>query len=101
LSDVGRRIREAILQISTDRQITSRDDLPSVVQRLVASDLTIPTAQRGGESTARRSERMETQKSQQARRSGVPWIWQQQPRPGLMQGDESVVDAGHAVMVPR
>ncbi len=80
---------EAVLEVGRDRQVDGGHDGGGVVERLVARDRAVGTAEGGGEAVAGRREGVEAERRQQLGRAGIPRVGEEQRRGASMEGEEA------------
>jgi len=90
LGHVLRGGAEAAFEIRRDRKIGRVDDGARVRQRLVAGDCAVARAVGAGSGAARRGERRKADARQDARRSGVPGVGDDERARPLMKGAKGI-----------
>ena len=88
-------VAKPVLEVSGHRQRGSRHDRGRVGERLLPRDRVVEPAQRGSESGAGGGQRLEAQRGQQLRRTGVPWVGDQQRITGAMEVQKTLRELVH------
>jgi hypothetical protein len=86
------RVGEAVLEVGAHRHRDRPGDRRGVGERLVAGDGVVEAAERRREAAARRRERLEPERLEQARRAEVPRVRQQERAPRAV---VEVQETGH------
>jgi hypothetical protein len=86
-----RRVGEAVLEIRGDRQMRRFHDGSGIGHGLVAGDrsLAVPPAEREGKTRARRRQRLEPKRREDASRPRIPGVWNDECAGPLVQSTES------------